>query len=364
MRNWLTISLLVILPACTAINGPVHVIDPKGYYPTTKVGSKPVANPDAEIVDMHYAFQQAMVTAARDPNDKSTVAMRDAGMVLTYTQCDRFFRKAAHNQMRTNVVADVITTLATLSGGALALVNWSNDNTKDKVIAAITLGAAAGRAMIDINTRNFLFGAENVDNVRDLTLRAMTKHQQDVNALGPLSYGDTVINLVNHQNICTPRHVALMVKEAISAGQFSAGERRSPIDFAMTPVTQDDRALEQLGLALGDDKKATPSQAGAVYAFVRSDFTPADRAMFAPWFNRLPADKNPFTANADGSLKGLSKDQQAALRSFSQGYVDQLAAQLDAWRAKRAVAGAVALPDFETISINSAGKVAPMPRIQ
>jgi len=96
--------------------------------------------------------------------------MLSDGFVLIYANCNEYFRSAAHTQQRLIFGRDLLGTLGTLGTGIVALARASKDATA--VVALIT---STGYAIMDDIAKDFLFSADNVEAVRDLTLRTMQK---------------------------------------------------------------------------------------------------------------------------------------------------------------------------------------------
>lgn len=149
--------------------------------------------------------------------------MLDTGFTLTYSYCSDFFLSQGKRQTALLTMRDAIATAGTLAVGALALVNFQSTATQSTVLAVVGLSASAATAGTDIYTQRFLFGAENIDAVRDLTLQAVAAHQIEIHSKhASFLYDDVVKALLDNQAICTPRHIALLARQAIAHGTIEA----------------------------------------------------------------------------------------------------------------------------------------------
>lgn len=205
---------------------------------------------------------------------------------------------------------DAIATAGTLATGALALADFQNPATQSTVLAVVGLGTAGATAGIDIYTQRFLFGVENIDSVRELTINAITAHQRDIHGRSStFVYDDVVKALLDDQAICTPRHIALLVRHAIAAGTVEAV---APSTAEADLVAQADAAIiARLTKNLGLAPPLSDVQLLAIWWLAKEaigDEGKAQRALVP-----LLSDKEPTTATIE-LLGALSAGKQAALR--------------------------------------------------
>lgn len=163
--------------------------------------------------------------------------MLDTGFTLTYANCSDFFLSSGTRQSVLLTLKDAIVTVGTIATGILALVDFKSSKTQSTVLAVVGLGTTAATATIDIYTQRFLFGAENVDAVRDLTLAALAADQREFQKDPKnLVYDKVIRGLLDNQAICTPRHIALLARKAIASGAQNVQ--------AYTPTAQGELAAQ------------------------------------------------------------------------------------------------------------------------
>ncbi|MGD2133384.1 MAG: hypothetical protein PVI23_11365 [Maricaulaceae bacterium] len=259
--------------------------------------------------------------------------LRD-GFALVYANCSDYFDSAGRAQSWVITARDIIEVASTLGTGAVALGNGDDDT-----VAAIAFGANTAYTGLDVYTRNYLFGAENIDAVRSLVLRAVATHRDAVLAQNPTAYGDVTQALFDNQTICSPRRIASLTRAAIEAGTV---EPYSPSGgLAENTTAANEQVLRDLGALLGLSGSVSTAEAGALYWLtIRSVDSDADREAIRGELSRIPAAQNPF--NTDNTLKAPwdLRDRVAAhLRLLSPG----ARRALDEWIvAKRAAVAAAA----------------------
>jgi len=274
-----------------AITGPPPIISPQG--PSMSPLRDPIKKRPYDIhvttANLILRFNDAVgAAAARNASPDQVERMRDTGLALVYSNCDHFFSSLGRYQTQVNTSADIVTALSTLATGALALVTFKNADTKDALIASLSLGVAGAKTALDIYARNFLFGAENVDSVRELTFKALAAHREKFVKLVGIGFEDTILNLIDHQNICTPSRIARLAKQAIANGQvvarpistdgldavqMAAAAAATKQAFAIDQQTDED-ALRTIGALFGRGP-VSPDQAGALWWVFNSDADPA-----------------------------------------------------------------------------------------
>lgn len=201
-----------------------------------------------------------------DVEADATSEMLETGFTAVYASCSDFFQSSGKDQTRLLVLRDIIVMLSSLAGGALAIIDRDGADVgqgNENVLAGIALGTTATLSGIDIYTERFLFGAENIDSVRELTLKALDAHRTRVLERPPLTYERVVVHLMDHQAICTTRRIAMMARKAIAEGEIEASRQ----DEGSTELTRrrDEATLDQLGQVVGVPRGLTPDQAGALW---------------------------------------------------------------------------------------------------
>jgi hypothetical protein len=150
-------SSLEEAPRVLSKRGPV---DTKGASSTSK--------------DLVQRFAASAEAAAQD--DSAANNMLGAGFSLIYGNCNDFFLSAGQTQTLLLTASDAIRDFGNIVGGALAIGN-ANGNNYAQELAILTIFTGTTQAGINTYTRRYLFGAENVDAVRELTLNALRTHQ-------------------------------------------------------------------------------------------------------------------------------------------------------------------------------------------
>jgi hypothetical protein len=131
------------------------------------------------------------------------------GFALTRANCTEYFRSAGHTQQNLIFAGHLIATLGTLATGIIALAHASKDAT-----AIVALATTTTYSVMDDISKDFLFSADNIESVRDLTLRTMQADQTTSLANTQFTYDNVVIDLQEDQNYCLLSKIAALVKDA------------------------------------------------------------------------------------------------------------------------------------------------------
>ena len=155
--------------------------------------------------------------------------MMRTGYALIYSNCNQFFESAGETQKWLIFSKDQIAATGTLGSAVLALHNGTKN-----AIANVALASNTAVSWIDIYSRNFLFASENIESVRDLTLKALTTHASAVGYSPTDNYESATVALLDNQNICMPRSIASLARQAISSGKPQVSETdKSPTGLAV-----------------------------------------------------------------------------------------------------------------------------------
>jgi len=114
-------------------------------------------------------YLDALPSGKKPDDPKKDRDMAVAGYDLVDHYCEQYFAAGGENQKWLNLAKDLVAALGTLATGISALTAAHDSSTT----AGIALGTATAYNGIDVYTRNFLFGAENIDSVRTLTMNAL-----------------------------------------------------------------------------------------------------------------------------------------------------------------------------------------------
>ncbi len=326
-----SISSLLALTGCSTLDGPPPVLRATGpVSPSASVANKGLIGRFAA---------SAGAAAAPGASPTAATAMLEDGFTLVYAHCNDFFLHAGREQSRLLVLKDATAAAGTLAAGIIAL---STGGTGGKTaLGIVTLGTSATLSGIDIYTQQYLFGAENVDAVRELTLNALSAHGTTVRTTSPATYNAVVAHLFDNQAICTPRRIAMLAREAIQNGKVVASPI-SPGSMNGRNAAADDAVLDEVGRVLGLSGKADANTTGAIFWLLERRSTAAERAgMIRPLLANVPDASNPF--DPAGKLRDPIPGESGlttALAKLSADAVRALDEQIAESRRSASVAGA------------------------
>ncbi|MFB0875256.1 MULTISPECIES: hypothetical protein [unclassified Sphingobium] len=225
MRFLTTGAILLCLSGCAGFSGPSSLVTPQGAsLDKGDDGACPIAVSDTSI---NRVFHRALCTSAAAPDD--VIAARrllTTGFALAQLRCDDFFWAKSRHQTFARLGRSALPPLVTLTSGVLALLSDKPD-TLQNYLKYIALGSAAAGATIDIYEEHFLFGADNIDAVRSLTMDALSEHRTAVLKTDPRTFDSVILHLTDHQALCRPVHILALSRDAIQAGRIAARETRA-----------------------------------------------------------------------------------------------------------------------------------------
>jgi hypothetical protein len=252
MKHSAMIVAALFSGGCSSVSGPPQIMTPNGV----EVRKVPLtgtyeASPAA-------AFKHAAVNAYQQRQSYSGAGeMLESGFSLVRADCQQFFISRKDAQGRANILRSSVAPISAALAGLIGLVHFSK-NDADRYITALALGTSAVNSSIDIHTEHYLFGADNVQEVRDLTFKAISASEQAIRTGNPSGYYAVANQLMDHQDICTPQRIAQLTKLAIAAGDVIAA--------SLTTVgTSDAKVLLGLGEHFGMPGSLNADQAGAVW---------------------------------------------------------------------------------------------------
>lgn len=282
-------GMSLILAGCVS-KGPLPVYTQAGVAaPDPNLKQYPNANPLLN-------FQSAASNAQSLPSSTSYQQFMRSGFALIYIRCNEYFDQKGTDQARANLLRDSIAPLAAVVTGLFALHNYKDVANADHDIGLLTLGSTTAVAGLDVYSRNFLFGAENIDSVRQMVNEELNTHASAALGLTPASIEEAALQITDNQRVCTPAHILASTRAAIANGRFAAR-----VDGVGGPVATD--LLTDLGTALNlTPPTITEAQAGLIYAtvmgLVRSD---AEIALVHTKLASLGA-SNPVSDDGTGKL--------------------------------------------------------------
>jgi hypothetical protein len=202
--------------------------------------------------------------ALKQQNTTYANALIDQGFSLIYNNCLDFFRSEGKLQTTLNVIRDTTALVGSIAAGAIAALHTSQDAAA--VVSLTTAGISGG---ITIANTNFLFGSDNIDAVRDLTVKALATHND---AVAQAIRGDpasvtvpwALTQISDHQVLCEPAHILAMTRSAIQNGTveaYNAGATSPSLGLTQQKI---DDFRSSLAKAVGVNS-ITDDQAAALY---------------------------------------------------------------------------------------------------
>ena len=207
----LILPIVMLLASC----GPDPVLTANGPY--RQDGARP--SQFSRFADLYVAAAQVPPPANAAA---ANAALLQAGLSLIANNCSDFFRAEGRRQQRLEFFKDTTTALALLATGALGIARVAGN-----AVAIVSLSAAGASATISVINRDFLFGADNIDDVRTLVANALAAHAGTVLALQQSSpaaanFDWVVHQLEDNQEICQGPRIVSLTRSAIAQGNIKA----------------------------------------------------------------------------------------------------------------------------------------------
>lgn len=294
-------GLSLLLAACATTQGPSPTLDKDGPL---------VADTAKSGLTGRFAASES-ASHNNQSDDSLARQMLEDGFALIYANCDLFFTSAGQTQRWLMVTRDTVGAIGTLAASVMALHGSSNN-----AVANVALGTGLTFSGLDIYTKNFLFAAENIDAVRELTTHALNVHSDAAREQIPLTYASASVHLLDNQNICTPASILALVRQAIKKGDVKPVVDRT----YEQPLSErvDEAVLTELGALLNPPGTLSVDQAGALWWLYMTPTTATQKAQIAGLLSDLPSTGNPFDINQVYKV-GWTKEAQVrqALSKFS-----------------------------------------------
>jgi hypothetical protein len=242
---WMCLSTLVsiIVVGCDTIPDTLTASGPATQYPNS--ASLPPNQFSLFQIAYQTAWAKALKVASGEGGTTTDAAAAQAayremavqGFGVVRANCSDFFKSRGENQRWINVARDTAAAGGTTATGILALTGAGV-----VALSIVALSSATIYAGLDIYTKNFLFGAENIDAVRTLITAALDTHSGKVLAdPAPWTFQNAAGAILDNQEICKPASILALVKEAIKSGSDKVVASQGSGDAA----TQLDAAIEQ-----------------------------------------------------------------------------------------------------------------------
>jgi hypothetical protein len=309
--------------AMSACAGPVettaNVLTASGTASLSAAGMTP-ENLFVAAYKRAYGFQLATYEGRADPKDTDQAYrnMASAGFGLVKTYCSDFFRKKGETQKWLNFSADAVAAAGALATGILAITG-----TSALAVSVVALSTTSAASSISLYEKDFLFGAENVDSVRLLTLNALSDNAaKAMEAPTVWDFQYTVNAILVNQELCKPASILRLTREAITAGSVRS------TDSSGSP-SADALFKELIGQSAGIQSGNIPldSQVAAL-CWAATDGT-ADKMIVGQQVPNTQFPKGPASGTWDGSNRTTVANW---CRRLSPTAYAQLQKQIENWR--------------------------------
>lgn len=158
--------------------------------------------------------------------------MLEAGFSLVSARCNDFFAQKNGTQLGVRTAFDAVAPVVALLTGILSITNFSNAQERKDRESVLAFGSVALMAGLKIYESNFLFSADNIENVRELTTTALNTHAQAVRKLTGHTFDTSLSYLIEHQMYCTPSKIRDLAEGAIANGRIKAVDRNTGDELA------------------------------------------------------------------------------------------------------------------------------------
>jgi len=240
------------------------------------------------------------------------------GMGAIYDNCSDFFTNAGEREKYIYFTRDLVALGGTVAAGIIALTGGSKT-----AVGGIALGTGTVYGGLDVYTKNFLFGAENISSVRALITNALDAHEKAVLAdSSAWDFNNAMRVVLDHQDICRPSRIVALVKEAIQKGDVQAKAQTD------TEGLIDRTAELEIASDAGHPTGSIPTKtelAGLYWTFVVRP-EPAEFPSIAAMLNTLPLGSPFSAAGARNPNWNSPRESRVAtnLTKLSAGTKDQL----------------------------------------
>ncbi|WP_031358165.1 hypothetical protein [Caballeronia sordidicola] len=289
---------MLLLFGCSTTSGPTPIVNKDGAI------SQPASSGlTAAFISMNNQALQDYNSNAGAQLDSSQ-RMLASGLALVASNCSEFFASAAQNQKWIIFSRDTVGAVGTLATSILSLTSASKT-----AVSAVAIGTGAGFTGLDLYSKDFLFSAENISSVRDLTMTALKVHRAAALKAAPATYPDVVLALQYNQDLCTPMRIASLVRQAIATGHVSADGS----DSQTSPITtQDIQIASDLGKSLNPPGPLKGRQITALWWLFQGTPTVTEMQLFIyPILNSMSVTKG----NAENWYRMLNDTAKTDINS-------------------------------------------------
>jgi hypothetical protein len=324
-RSLFALAVLGLTAACENPTDTLTTAGPAVQNGPLDCEQIPVKQDQSGLFQVAYycAWRQAYLSAAGksvDADETQTryrIMLRE-GLGLVRGNCADFFRKRGDNQQQVNLGRDIVAMGGTTAAAIIGLTGGSA-----LALSIIAVSGATLYAGIDTYTKNFLFGADNIEAVRTLTMDTIDINARAVLATPPpLSFQNVAGAIMDNQEMCKPASIAAAVRIKLRGGTGgieAAGEDtnvRAQQDGLRTLAIAD-----RLGLLPGASVSDT-RLAAACWATTPDGMTADNLAIIKKWLPRDPYRYGPAnettwpgtSARVATECQALSSTMQAVIK--------------------------------------------------
>ena len=240
--------------------------------------------------------------------------MAEVGFGLVRAHCAEFFSNRGESQKWIQFSADLVALGGALATGLLAITG-----TSALAVSIVALSSATAFSSIDVYTKNFLFGAENIDAVRVLIMDTLGADATTSlrTPIGEWSFAYAVNAIMANQEICKPARILALTRNAIATSTVKAAPS-SGVD------EMDTLRKESIGL-LARPAGIRPSETEVAALCWAADYkevsSATDKEAIRSNTKNFP--KGPNTPGDWDAIKGKVRELCRALSPAAQAYIDQ-----------------------------------------
>lgn len=180
-----------------------------------------------------FALEVAKGNRASEANDiqRAYRQMVIDGFGLVYANCSDFFRSEGERQKWIIFGRDIVAATGTLATAVAAAAGASSS-----ITTAFSIATATGYNGLDIYQRNFLFGSDNIEAVRDLITKALSVHAAAVlsDSMPWTGFGEAAQSIMDHQSICLPASILQLTRSAIKNGTVQSAPSEGSKQVSLT----------------------------------------------------------------------------------------------------------------------------------
>ncbi len=155
-----------------------------------------------------------------------------AGFVLADSNCSDYFAAKGDVQTGMSFLSDLVSGGASIAGSVVGLVTGSAG-----VPAAVSAATGLSGQVASLTNKEFLFGQENIDDVRVFVFNALFQHTNAVLPEPDISdwtFDQAIAAIREHQEICFPPKILGLIKQAVSKAKVQAVSANGEVSAGCT----------------------------------------------------------------------------------------------------------------------------------